>query len=66
MNDKLMKNEQAQKEEEEKKKKKKIHEKSTALGIVRRSPIQALTGLALLNFIEKTRFLCFHSIRTDM
>ena len=62
MNDKLMKKEQAQKEEEEKK----INEKSAAPGSVRRSPIQALTGLALLNFIEKTRFLCFHSIRTDM
>ena len=24
------------------------------------SPIQVLTGLALLNFIEKTRALCFH------
>ena len=43
-----MKNEQAQK-----KKKKKKHEKSIAPASVRRSPIQALTGLALLNFIEK-------------
>ena len=30
-----------------------IHEKSTPPGSVRRSPIQVLTGLAQLNFIEK-------------
>ena len=39
-----------------------IHEKSTTPSSVRRSPIQALTGLALLNFTEKTRTLCFHPI----
>ena len=35
-------------------------------GSVRRSPIQVLTGFALLNFTEKTRALCFHPTRTDM
>ena len=43
-----------EKEEEEKK-----HEKSIAPASVRRSPIQALTGLALLNFIEKNRAQLF-------
>ena len=42
------------------------HEKSTAADSVRRSPIQVLTGFAMLNFTEKTRALCFHPIRTDM
>ena len=31
------------------------HEKSTEAGSVKWSPIQALTGFALLNFTEKTR-----------
>ena len=42
------------------------HEKSTAAGSVRCSSIQALTGFALLNLIEKTRALCFYPTRTDM
>ena len=51
--------EQAQKKTTTKKKK---HEKSTAPSSVRHSPIQVLTGLALLNFTEKTRTLCFNQI----
>ena len=43
-------------------KRKKIHEQSTTHSSVRRSLIQVLTGWALLNFTEKTRTLCFHSI----
>ena len=53
-------------EQVQKKTQKEIHEKSTAPGSIRRSPIQILTGLALLNFIEKTRVLQFHPIRTAM
>ena len=42
------------------------HEKFTVAGNVRCSPIQALSGFALLNFTEKTRARCFHPTRTDM
>ena len=48
------------------KKRKQISKKSTAPGSLRRSPIQVLTGLALFNFIDKTRALSFYPIRTDM
>ena len=52
--------------QEKKKNKTKKHEMSAVDGSVRRSPIQVLTGFALLNFTEKTRALCFHPTRTDM
>ena len=48
------------------KKKQQKHEKSAVDGSVRRSPIQVLTGFALLNFTEKRRALCFHPTRTVM
>ena len=51
---------------QEKKNKTEKHEMSAVDGSVRRSPIQVLTGFALLNFTEKTRALCFHPTRTDM
>ena len=46
--------------------KKQKHEKSAVDGSVRRSPIQVLTGFALLNFTEKRRALCFHPTWTVM
>ena len=52
--------------EQEQKKKKKYSETLQHPVVYRRSPIQELTGLALLNFIEKTTALCFHPIRTNI
>ena len=63
---KVSRQENKTKQNKTKKKKKKKHEKSVVDGSVRRSPIQVLTGFALLNFTEKTRALCFHPTRTDM
>ena len=51
-----LKKEHVQKKKKKKKKKKK-HEKYTTPGSVGRSPSHVLTGLALLNFNEKTRAL---------
>ena len=65
MSDKVMR-EKKKKKKKKQEQKKKIHEHSTEHCCVRISPIQVLTGLALLNFIEKKRAVCFHPIRTDM
>ena len=51
-------------EQNRKEQKIKVQEICTATGTLRRSPIQALTRLTLLNFIERTRTVYFDLILT--